>query len=62
MMRLGETYLLLAEAQFQQGHTSGAAASINVLRTRAQATPVTSSQIDLNFILDERTRELIGKE
>lgn len=37
MMRLGETYLLLAEAQFQQGNTSGAAASINVLRTRARA-------------------------
>jgi hypothetical protein len=62
MMRLGETYLLLAEAQFKQGNTSGAAASINVLRTRAQAAQVNAGQIDLNFILDERVRELIGEE
>jgi hypothetical protein len=62
MMRLGETYLLLAEAQFKQGNTTGAAASINVLRTRANAAQVSASQIDLNFILDERVRELIGEE
>ncbi|MCA8830961.1 RagB/SusD family nutrient uptake outer membrane protein [Hymenobacter pini] len=62
MMRLGETYLLLAEAQFKQGKLADAATSINVLRTRAQAAQVTASQIDLNFILDERARELIGEE
>jgi hypothetical protein len=37
MMRLGETYLLLAEAQLKQNKLAEAAASINVLRTRAQA-------------------------
>jgi len=62
MMRLGETYLLLAEAQFKQGKLAEAAASINMLRTRAQAPQVTASQINLNFILDERARELIGEE
>jgi len=62
MMRLGETYLLLAEAQFKQGNTAGAAASINALRTRAKAPPVAASDSDLNFILDERARELIGEE
>ena len=62
MMRLGETYLLLAEAQVKQGKTADAATSINVLRTRANAPQVTSDQMNLNFVLDERARELIGEE
>lgn len=62
MMRLGETYLLLAEAQFKQGNLAGAAASINALRTRANAPQVTAAQMTLDFILDERARELIGEE
>lgn len=62
MMRLGETYLLLAEAQLAQGNAAGAATSLNVLRTRAKAAQVTAGQITLNFILDERARELIGEE
>ncbi|PTR01445.1 putative outer membrane starch-binding protein [Mucilaginibacter yixingensis] len=62
LMRLGETYLLLAEAQVQQGKTAAAAATINVLRTRAGAAQVTASQMTLDFILDERARELIGEE
>ncbi len=62
-MRLGETYLLLAEAQFKQNNVSGAAASINVLRQRAFPDypthgQVQSSDITLDFILDERAREL----
>ncbi len=61
-MRLGETYLLLAEAQFKQGKTSEAANSINVLRARANAPSVNASQITLDFVLDERARELIGEE
>jgi hypothetical protein len=61
-MRLGETYLLLAEAQVMNGETANAAASINVLRTRANAPQVTAAQMTLDFILDERARELIGEE
>ena len=61
-MRLGETYLLRAEAEFEQGNLTGAAADINVLRTRANASLVQSSDITLDFILDERARELIGEE
>jgi len=67
MMRLGETYLLLAEAQFKQGNAIGAAASINVLRQRAFPDyplhgQVQAGNITLDFILDERARELVAEE
>lgn len=67
LMRLGETYLLLAEAQFKQGKTGEVANTINVLRQRAfpdypTKGKVSASDITLDFILDERARELIGEE
>jgi hypothetical protein len=62
LMRLGETYLLLAEAQFKQGKLPEAAASLNVIRARANATPVTAGQVTLAYILDERARELLAEE
>lgn len=61
-LRLAETYLLLAEAQFRLNDLEGAAATINVLRNRAHATPITASQVTLDFILDERSRELFSEE
>lgn len=62
LMRLGETYLLLAEAQFKQGKLAEAAASLNVIRGRANATPVGGGELTLDYILDERARELVGEE
>lgn len=62
LMRLGETYLLLAEAQFDQGHLGDAAATLTTLRGRSNASPVSSTQVTLDFILDERVRELVGEE
>ncbi len=62
MMRLGETYLLRAEAQFKQGKLADAAASLNVIRARANATPVLAVDVTLDYILDERVRELVGEE
>ncbi|MBN8687698.1 MAG: RagB/SusD family nutrient uptake outer membrane protein [Chitinophagales bacterium] len=62
LMRLGETYLLKAEAQLNQSNPNGAATTINVLRTRANASQVSGSQITLDFILDERARELLAEE
>jgi hypothetical protein len=61
-LRLADTYLLLAEAQFRLNDLAGAAATINIIRTRANATPITAAQVTLNFILDERSRELISEE
>lgn len=62
LMRLGETYLLLAEAQVRQNRRPDAAATLNILRGRAGASTVTAAQMTMDFILDERVRELIGEE
>jgi hypothetical protein len=61
-LRLAETYLILAEAQFRLGELADAATTINALRTRAKATPVTAANVNLNLILDERSRELVTEE
>ena len=67
LMRLGEAYLLRAEARFQQGDIAGAAEDINVVRRRAAwpgketAMEITPADVTLNFILDERARELVGE-
>lgn len=61
-LRSAETYLLLAEADFKLGDLQGAADAINVLRTRAHASTITPAQVTLDFILDERSRELFSEE
>lgn len=61
-VRLAETILLLAEAEMKQGKTGEAAAHINLLRRRANASQITPGQVTLDFILDERARELQQEE
>ena len=64
-IRLSETILLRAEAKQRSGDKAGAAADVNLLRTRANCTyKVTASDMDDNFntILDERARELVYEE
>lgn len=67
MFRLAETYLILGEAQFRLGKLTEAAEAINVVRRRA-AWPgrqaqmeITPAQVTIDFILDERDRELAGE-
>jgi len=60
--RLAETYLLRAEAYMNKGELQKAADDINVIRTRANAKPVFSGNVNLDYILDERARELITEE
>ncbi|MDN3585065.1 RagB/SusD family nutrient uptake outer membrane protein [Pedobacter aquatilis] len=74
VMRLGEMYLISAEAEFQLGNYGAAATQLNVLRTRAAVkTPVnqtaamqtTAAAVQgggIDFILDERARELCGEQ
>lgn len=64
-LRLSDTYLLLAEALHKCGNnstTDGAAFYINEVRKRANASEITAGDVTLDFILDERARELITEE
>lgn len=61
-LRLAETYLLLAEAQLALGKTADAATWINRVRQRSNASPIGAGEVTLDFILDERSRELITEE
>lgn len=61
-LRLAETYLLAAEAEFKQGKLPEAAAHLNVVRRRANASEIGPEQVTLDFILDERARELLTEE
>ncbi len=58
MFRLAETYLLRAEAYVGLGNAAAAAADINRVRARANATPVAAGAVNIDYILDERLREL----
>lgn len=58
MFRLAETYLLRAEAQLGAGQPGLAAADINVVRARSNAAPVAAGNVTIDYILDERIREL----
>jgi hypothetical protein len=65
--RLGETYLIAAEALLKAGKPEEALTYINTLRRRAAipgqeaAMEITVDQLNMDFILDERARELLGE-
>jgi hypothetical protein len=77
MFKFSEVYLIAAEAAFKGGGTlQNAADMLNVLRQRAAyrsnktagqnaaaalAMTITPAQVTLDFILDERSRELFGE-
>ncbi len=67
-MRLGETYLLLAEALFLQGKVAEATETINVVLRRAAfegmevEMEITPAELTMEFIIEERARELLGEQ
>jgi hypothetical protein len=68
VIRLAEMYLIAAEAELKINKPDSAAYYLNVIRTRA-AIPghendmkITGAQVTLDFILDERARELAGEQ
>jgi hypothetical protein len=69
VMRLGETYLLRAEARLQQGNNTGAREDIVFVRQRSAFPGVdmndpanTPSTITLDYLLDERAREMDAEQ
>ncbi len=61
IFRLAETYLLRAEAYFWKGNLSSAVDDLNVVRGRAGALDITSDEVNIDFIFDERARELFAE-
>ncbi|MBC7913543.1 MAG: RagB/SusD family nutrient uptake outer membrane protein [Pyrinomonadaceae bacterium] len=65
LARLGETYLIAAEAHLKAGNPLVASQRINEVRKRA-AKPtknlsISAADVTIDFILDERARELVGE-
>lgn len=67
LARLADAYLVAAEAYYKQGDAQTAANRINVVRRRAAESghesdmTITAGDVDIDFILDERARELLGE-
>lgn len=67
MFRLGETYLMAAEALIMQNKAAEAVPFINAVRRRAAwpgkqaAMEITEAQATMDFIMEERERELLGE-
>lgn len=67
LMRLADAYLIRAEARLKQGNTAAAAEDINKIRTRGAwdgketEMQITAAEVNLDMILDERARELVGE-
>lgn len=61
-LRAADAWLLLAEADYALNDRQGAADAINALRARAHTSLITANDVTLDFILDERSRELFTEE
>ncbi|MEX0772979.1 MAG: RagB/SusD family nutrient uptake outer membrane protein [Balneolales bacterium] len=58
IFRLAGTYLLRAEAYYWKNDLASAADDLNEVRERAGALTVSANEVTLDFIFDERAREL----
>lgn len=61
LARLGETYLVAAEAYLKAGVPANGLARLNEVRRRAGVTNATAAEFNIDYILDERARELVGE-
>lgn len=60
LSRLGETYLVAAEAYLYINPATGLD-RLNEVRSRAKTALATSAEFNIDYILDERARELLGE-
>ncbi len=58
MFRLAETYLIRAEAYLGLNFKDKAADDLNAIRRRSNASDVLAANVNIDYILDERMREL----
>ena len=64
-LRLADTYLLYAEALLKNNQAGEAIKWINKVRNRSNAVSITEAELTaggVDFILDERSRELLSEE
>lgn len=61
LARLAETNLIAAEACIKLNDQAGAVTYVNIVRNRAKATAATATEMNLDYILNERARELAGE-
>ncbi len=59
--RLGETYLIAAEAYLKAGVPTTGLDRLNEVRRRAGVANATIGQFNIDYVLDERGRELLGE-
>lgn len=59
--RLADTYLVAAEAYLQLGNAAQGLERLNAVRARAKVANATLAEFDIDYILDERARELLGE-
>ena len=68
VFRLADVYLMLAEAQLKAGNVSEATKAANVVRARAgwagkkDAMLITDKDMTMEFLIEERARELAGEQ
>lgn len=68
VFRLADVYLMLAEAQLKAGAVSEATKAINIVRSRAgfvgkkDAMLIADNDMTMDFLIEERARELAGEQ
>ena len=61
LSRLGETYLIAAEAYLKKGDLATGLTRLNAIRTRAAVPSATLAEFNMDYLLDESARETLGE-